>query len=354
MDDRFRVAETGEGLTGGDGVRKPEAMRLVFMGSSEASAECLRAVLREDELEVVGIVTQPDRPSGRGKAVAPCALAKFAESRGLTDVIKPERVNDDGPMDWIRAKRPDVIAVVAYGQILKKPLLDLPPFGCVNCHFSLLPKYRGAAPVIAALEAGDRLTGVTVMRMGVGLDDGPIMLQSYEPIYPDTTGGALMDDLSIAGGVALAKALKLMSRHALPPEVPQDEASATYVKKLKKTDGLVDWDRPVIEIERRVRAFNPWPGCYTFLPPRFRKKGTLGRLVITRAKVVRIPDAQGAAAAPGTVIAVDRQGPVVKCHDTALLLTEVKPEGSSAMDGGAFLRGRPLKPFEDCFLASPT
>ena len=291
-------------------------MRIVFMGSSEASAECLHAILREEALEVVGVVTQPDRPVGRGKAgrakeIAPCPLAKFAAARGLTEIIKPERVNDDEPMAWIRAKKPDVIA---------------------------------------ALEAGDRLTGVTVMRMGVGLDDGPIMLQSFEPIYPDTTGGDLMEDLAIAGGVALAKALKLLWRHALPPEVPQDAHAATYVKKLKKTDGLVSWDCPVIEIERRIRAYNPWPGCYTFLPLRFRKKGTFGRLVISRAKIVRIPDAQGAAARPGTVIGLDRLGPIVKCHDTALLLTEVKPEGSSAMDGGAFLRGRPLKPFEDCLL----
>ena len=219
------------------------------MGSSPASAECLHAILREDALDVVGIVTQPDRPVGRGKVLSPCALAKYAEERGLTEVIKPEKVNDPEPMERIRAWKPDVIAVVAFGQILKKPLLDLPLFGCVNCHFSLLPKYRGAAPVIAALEAGDRMTGVTVMHMGVGLDDGPIMLQSFEPIYPDTTGGALMADLAIAGGVALAKALRLLNSNALPPEVKQDEASATYVKKLKKTDGLIDWDRPVLEIE---------------------------------------------------------------------------------------------------------
>ena len=322
------------------------------MGSSEASAECLRAILREGELDVVGVVTQPDRPVGRGKAgrakeIQPCPLARYAASRGLTAILKPENVNADDAMAWIRARRPDVIAVVAYGQILKKPLLDLPPHGCVNCHFSLLPKYRGAAPVIAALEAGDRLTGVTVMHMGVGLDDGPIMLQSFEPIYPDTTGGALMDDLAIAGGVALAKALRLMVHGALPPEMPQDPSLATYVKKLKKTDGLVNWDSSAIAIERRVRAYHPWPGCYTFLPERFRKKGTMGRLVVTRAKVVRVADERGLASAPGTVIALDRRGPVVRCHDTALLLEEVKPEGSSAMDGGAFLRGRPLRAFED-------
>ena len=321
-------------------------MRVVFMGSSEASAECLRAILREDALEVVGVVTRPDRPAGRGKTLTPCPLARFAAEHGMLDMIKPERVNDDGPMEWMRAKKPDVIAVVAYGQILKKPILDLPLFGCVNCHFSLLPKYRGAAPVIASLESGDRMTGVTVMHMGEGLDDGPIMLQGFEPIYPDTTGGGLMADLAIAGGVVLAKALRLMSNNALPPEVPQDDAGATYVRKLKKTDGLINWDSPVIEIERRIRAYNPWPCCYTFLPERFRRKGSGGRLVILKAKFVRL-EPGWETAAPGTVLKVSKQGPVVRCHDTALLLVEVKPEGSSAMDGGAFVRGRPLVPFED-------
>ena len=319
------------------------------MGSSPASAECLHAILREDALDVVGIVTQPDRPVGRGKVLSPCALAKYAEERGLTEIIKPEKVNDPEPMERIRAWKPDVIAVVAFGQILKKPLLDLPLFGCVNCHFSLLPKYRGAAPVIAALEAGDRMTGVTVMHMGVGLDDGPIMLQSFEPIYPDTTGGALMADLAIAGGVALAKALRLLNSNALPPEVKQDEASATYVRKLKKTDGLIDWDRPVLEIERRIRAYNPWPCCYTFMPEKFRKRGTTGRLVILRAKVAKL-DAAWKDAAPGTVVKIDKMGPVVRCHDTALQLLEVKPEGSSQMDGGSFCRGRQLAAGETQFL----
>lgn len=326
-------------------------MRIVFMGSSSASVECLRAILREKELEVVGVVTQPDRPAGRGKSLTPCALARFAEERGIGDVIKPERVNDPEPMEWIRSKKPDVVAVVAFGQILKKPLLDLPLFGCINCHFSLLPKYRGAAPVVAALEAGERLTGVTVMHMGIGLDDGPIMLQSFEPIYPDTTGGELMDDLSIAGGVALAKALKLLNRNALPEEVKQDDSAATYVKKLKKTDGLINWDLPVIVIERRIRAYNPWPLAYTFMPQRFRRKGNTGRLLVLKSKVVKL-EPGWEACAPGTVVKIDKAGPVVKCHDTALMLLELKPEGSSAMDGGSFVRGRQLIPFEDAFLSS--
>ena len=321
------------------------------MGSSEASAECLRAILREKTLEVVGVITQPDRPAGRGKALTPCALAKFAADRGLGEcVFKPESVNTEESLAWLRAKNPEVIAVVAFGQILRRPVLELPPHGCVNCHFSLLPKYRGAAPVVAAVAAGERLTGVTVMHMGVGLDDGPIMLQSFEPIYPDTTGGALMDDLAIAGGVTLAKALKLLAEGALPPEVAQDDKDATYVKKLKKTDGLIDWDSPVIEIERRIRAYDPWPGCYTFLPERLRKKGNTGRLVVTRARIVKTLEPDWSSAAPGTVLKLEKGGPVVKCHDTALMLCEVKPEGSSLMDGGAFLRGRPLVPGEDRLL----
>jgi len=317
------------------------------MGSSTASAECLRALMREKSFEIVGVVTQPDRPVGRGKVLTPCPLALFASACGVTEIIKPERVNDEEPMARIRAWNPDVIAVVAYGQILRKPLLDLPPFGCVNCHFSLLPKYRGAAPVIAALEAGDKMTGVTVMHMGVGLDDGPIMLRSYEPIYPDTTGGMLMSDLSTAGAFALAKALKMLDSGELPQEEAQDEQSATYVKKLRKTDGLIVWDTPVIEIERRIRAYNPWPGCFTFMPERFRRPGNAGRLVVTRARIVNILEPGWAEALPGQILKLDRAGPIVKCHDTALQLIEVKPEGSGVMDGGAFLRGRTLKPFED-------
>lgn len=324
-------------------------MRVVFMGSSSASAECLRAILREPSLEVVGIVTQPDRPAGRGKMLTPCPLAQFAESRGLTEIIKPLNVNADEPMERIRSWKPDVIAVVAYGQILRKPLLDLPLYGCVNCHFSLLPKYRGAAPVIATIADGELITGVTVMHMGEGLDDGPIMLKSYEPIYRDTTGGMLMDDLATAGGMTLATALVKLSNNQLPPEEPQDEASATHVRKLKKTDGLIDWSLPVLETERKIRAYNPWPGSYTFLPERLRKKGNTGRLVVLRGKIVRLQPGWETAA-PGTVLAVDRNGPVIRCVDTALQLIEVKPEGSSAMDGGAFVRGRPLVPGEDHLL----
>lgn len=151
--------------------------------------------------------------------------------------------------------------------------------------------------------------------------------------------------------MTLAKALKLLNRNALPPEVEQDHENATYVKKLKKTDGLIHWDLPSLEIERRIRAYNPWPGCYTFLPDRFRKKGNTGRCVILRARLVRNLEPQWREAAPGTVVALAKDGPVVRCHDTALMLVELKPDGGSAMDGGSFLRGRQLVAGSDVLLS---
>lgn len=332
------------------------------MGSSGASAVCLRAILRERELDVVGVVTQPDRPAGRGKTLTACPCKAFAVESGITEIITPENVNSEESLARLRAWRPDVIAVVAYGQLLKKPILDLPLMGCVNCHFSLLPKYRGASPVVAAIAAGDRMTGVSVMRMGVGLDDGPVLIQSYEPIYSDVTGGELMDGLAITGGVTLAKALKLMNRNAMPQPVAQDESEATYAHKLKKTDGLVNWSDPVIVTERRIRAYSPWPGCYTFLPERFRKKGNSGRLVVVEAEIVKTMEEGWREAKPGTVLkcvmsrpkgsARRGTGPIVKCLDTALMLTKLKPEGAKEMDGGDFLRGRQLVPGEDVLLES--
>lgn len=322
------------------------------MGSAAASAVCLRALMREKDLQIVGVVTQPDRPAGRGMALTKCPCKAFALLHGIKDVISPENVNAPEAMEQLRKWNPDVIAVVAFGQFLKRALLELPRNGCVNCHFSLLPKYRGAAPVVAAIASGDKLTGVTVMRMSEGMDSGPIMLQSYEPIYSDSTGGSLMDDLATTGGVTLAKALRLMNEGALPPEVLQVESEATFAYKLKKSDGLIDWNDAVLAIERRIRAFTPWPGCHTFLPQRLRRRGSTGRLAVLKAEIVSDMQSDWREAAPGTVLqaAKGTRGPVIKCGDTALMLTEVKPDGGSAMSGSAFLMGRPMIPGEDRML----
>lgn len=311
--------------------------------------------MRKPELQVVGLVTPPDRPVGRGRALAPCPCKAFAQEHGIADIITPEDVNAPDAMAQIKAWHPDVVAVVAFGQFLRKPLLDLPLFGCVNCHFSLLPKYRGASPVVAALAAGERMTGVTVMKMSIGMDDGPIMLQKYEPIYSDVTGGELMNTLAIAGGVALAKALVMLGNNELPPPVEQVHADATFARKLKKTDGLIDWTAPVLVTERRIRAYSPWPGCYTFLPERFRRRGGTGRVIVTKATIVSAMEPGWREAVPGTVLKcltsrpkgeAGPLGPVVKCADTAIMLTELKPEGGAVMNGGEFLRGRQLEPGE--------
>ncbi len=315
------------------------------MGSSAASATCLQAILRDPVLEVVGVVTQPDRPVGRGKVVSPCPCKAFAMAHGISNIITPDNVNDVQSLAQIYAWRPDVIAVVAFGQFLKQPILEMPLFGCINCHFSLLPKYRGASPVVAAIAAGDRLTGVSIIKMGLGMDDGPILLQRFEPICSDSTGGSLMNDLAVAGGVTLAKALRLMNDNALPPPVEQNDAEATFARKLKKTDGLIDWTAPVLTIDRKIRAYSPWPGSYTFLPERLRRKGNSGRLVVVKAEIAGRVAADRKDAAPGSILEIDEKGrPVVRCADTALRLLVVKPEGSSEMPAAAFVRGRPLVP----------
>ena len=320
-------------------------MRVVFMGSSAASATCLQAILRDPVLEVVGVVTPPERPVGRGKVVSPCPCKAFAMAHGISNIITPDNVNDAQSLAQIYAWRPDVIAVVAFGQFLKQPILEMPLFGCINCHFSLLPKYRGASPVVAAIAAGDRLTGVSIIKMGLGMDDGPILLQRFEPICSDSTGGSLMNDLAVAGGVTLAKALRLMNDNALPPPVEQNDAEATFARKLKKTDGLIDWTAPVLTIDRKIRAYSPWPGSYTFLPERLRRKGNSGRLVVVKAEIAGRVAADRKDAAPGSILEIDEKGrPVVRCADTALRLLVVKPEGSSEMPAAAFVRGRPLVP----------
>ena len=319
------------------------------MGSSPASATCLRAILRLPGMKVAGLVTQPDRPAGRYRKLTPCPCKAYASERNIVDCIAPENVNSPEAMDTIRAWKPDIAVVVAFGQFLKKPLLELPPHGCINCHFSLLPRYRGASPVSAAIAAGDKLAGVSVIRMGEGMDDGPVLRQSVEPIYPEDNTESLMDRLAILGGVTLGKTLQLIDAGRLPPPVPQIPEEATFAHKLKKTDGLIAWDSPSLAIERRHRAFQPWPGSYTFLPMRFRKANSTGRVVVGSIEFVPEADMrpEWRSELPGTVLAADGRGPVVRTADTALRLAALQPEGGRMLSGSEFLRGRQLKPLSD-------
>lgn len=316
-------------------------MRILFMGSSEASATSLRAILRNPQLKVIGVVTQPDRPSGRNRKLTPCPCKAFAEQRKLPNIFSPEKVNTPESLERIRELKPDVIAVVAYGQFLCKALLEIPPLGCINGHFSLLPKFRGASPVQSAIIAGEHVTGVTIMQMGEGMDDGDILLTSIEPICSDDTGSSLMDRLAILGGVTLAKALKMMIEGPLP-RTPQDETLATYARKMKKNDGLLDWSQPAMVLERRIRGFDPWPGAFTYLPQKYARPNGTGRVKILQAEVLTNKPDNYESFEPGAICAITKKGPVVRTTGRAMLLLALQPDGGKSMDGKSFLNGRPL------------
>ena len=315
-------------------------MRIVFMGSSDASAITLRALSRVREWEVVGVVTQPDRPSGRRQHLTPCPCKAFAVEQGFSTIISFEKINAPEVIEQIAQLRPDLIVVVAFGQFLGNRLLTLPPLGCINGHFSLLPKYRGAAPVQTAIASGDKEAGVTIMQMAAGMDDGDMLLKAIEPICSDDTAVTLMERLAILNAVAMVKALRMLLAGTLNRE-PQDHTQATYAPKMLKTDGQIDWSQPAAVIERLTRAYQPWPGAFTFLPS---KTGEPERIKVLQAEVLNESVAGFENAAPGTVCLISPVGPIVTTGGGLLCLTSVQPDGSRKMDGKSFLNGRPLIP----------
>ena len=308
-------------------------MRVVFMGSAPISCVSLEALLADADVDVVGVVTQPDRASGRKLQVRPGPVKALAESRGIA-VLAPERVNTPDAIAAIRAFAPDLIAVLAYGQILKRDLLEMAAYGCINVHTSLLPAYRGAAPIQWAVANGDSESGVTTMQMDAGMDTGDILLQTRVAIGPEDTAGDLHDALAVAGAGLLVDTLQGLRAGTLTPR-PQDAASATYAPKLKKSDGRIDWTLPAAAIHNRVRGFFPWPGCSCYLSGEAPLDQRV--LKVHRARVV---DATGQA---GTVIDISAGGPTVAASQGAIQLLRVQPAGRKAMSGDEFLRGHTLQ-----------
>ena len=272
----------------------------------------------------------PDRPTGRGKVMSPCALAKYAADMGLRDIIKPERVNDPEPMEKIRAWKPDVIVVVAFGQILKKPLLDLPLFGCVNCHFSLLPKYRGAAPMQRAVMDGECETGVTIMYMDVGLDTGDVIATEKFPIGDE-------DDFETVHDTSLLIGSKLLSDTVYAIEdgratrTPQDDTLATYAKKVEKEDCRVDFSYDARTVSARIRGVTPIPGAFTYLNGKMLKIAKV-KAVDGKGKIGEVIEANGV----GTGFIT------VACGSGAIRILQVIPEGKGKMSAGDFVRGRKI------------
>lgn len=307
----------------------PTRHRSVFFGTPDFAVPILEATAACTEL--VAVVTQPDRPRGRGQELAAPPTKVWALANGLP-VFQPTKLRDGALAAELRRFAPDVAVVAAYGRILPKDLLDLPRHGCVNAHGSILPRYRGAAPIQWAVADGEAETGISLMRMDEGLDTGDVFYVKRLPIEPDDTGGSLHDKLSRLAAEAIREGLPRYLAGELVPE-PQDHARATLAPILRKEEGHLDFARPAIELERRVRAFDPWPGTFTFLAP-----GGKELLKVARARVA--PRPEGAElAAPGTVIGA--RPLLVACGDgTALELAEVQPEGKRRMAGADLVSGR--------------
>ena len=294
--------------------------KIVFMGSPDFAVPTLRALAAH--YQVVGSVTQPDREAGRGRAIKSPPIKTLATELGL-DVIQPEKLRAPEVMNQLRLWSPDLIVVAAFGQILKPDVLALPLHGCVNVHASLLPRWRGAAPIQAAILAGDSQTGVTIMKMDQGVDTGAIIHQRAIKIEDDDTAGSLSEKLSHLGADLLIETLPRYLSGELQPQT-QDESKATYAPMLKKEDGLLDFAKPVEELVRRVHAFNPWPGAY------FKWNG--GMLKVHRAH------AEADNASEGQRL-VCRGQPAVGARGGLLILDEVQPSGKKSMSGKAFLSG---------------
>ena len=299
-------------------------MRIVFIGTGDIGVPTVEALLRSEH-EVVGAVTQPDKPVGRAQVVEPPQIKK-ALSTTKIPILQPARIKDRQAIEEIRGLKPDAIIVMAYGQILPREVLEVPKIACLNLHASLLPRWRGAAPIQAAIAAGDRETGITVTYMDEGLDTGDILLQRTTDILPTDTGGSLHDRLAKIAPQALLESLELLARGSAP-RIPQDNALATYAPKLKREDGKIDWSDAADVIERKIRAFDPWPGAFMTITA----NGTRN-LKIFSAEVL---DSQGR---PGEILASETDF-VVAAEKGALSLLEVQVEGKRRMSAAEFLRG---------------
>jgi methionyl-tRNA formyltransferase len=275
--------------------------------------------------QVVGVITQPDRPSGRGKKLTSSSVKGAALQLGL-DLFQPEAANSEKALKQIREWDPDLICVAAYGQILKSSLLDLPRFGCINVHASLLPRWRGASPINAAILNGDSHSGVTIMKMGPGLDDGPILTQESIEILPEETAGSLFDRLANLGGELLVTTIPSYFEGKITPQI-QDPAFATYAPQLKKSAGELNFELSAEFLDRTVRAFSPWPGTYTFWNDL--------RLIIHQARAVSVTS-------PGAgVLSVYDGYPAIGTNAGMLVLEQLQLAGKKKVTGPAFLNGNP-------------
>ena len=303
-------------------------MRIVFMGTPDFSVPTLEALVASEH-EVAAVVTQPDKPKGRGKEIHMSPVKECALKHNIP-VYQPVRARDEAFVEEMRTLKPDAMVVIAFGQILPKSLLDLPKYGCVNIHASLLPKYRGAAPIQWAVINGDEETGITTMMMDVGLDTGDMLERGVVPLAEDETGGSLFDKLSMAGGPLILETLEKLE-NGTAVRTPQPEAGVTYAGMLDKSLGNIDWTKGAAELERLIRGLNPWPSAYTHYGEKTMK--------LWAADVLP----ENFEGEPGQIVKVLKDRFLVKTGDGTLAVKELQLEGKKRMDAGAFLRGFSLK-----------
>jgi methionyl-tRNA formyltransferase len=302
---------------------------IVFMGTPQIAAVTLEQLIQGPDT-VAGVVTQPDRPAGRGQKSIPSPVRRVAESHGIP-VVAPEKIRAPEFLKTLMGWRPEIFVVVAYGRILPKTILDLAPYGCLNVHYSLLPKYRGAAPAAWTIINGESTTGVTTMKLVEKMDAGPIYMQEATEVASGETTGSLQAKLTPIGARLLRETLRRLQEGLLMPQ-EQDESAATFAPILKKEDGLIQWDQPAMMIERRVRGFEPWPGTYSHIGEKLLK--------IHRVNVVAA-DTKGS---PGEVMRADVGGLWVATSSGFLGLEEVQLENRKRLSGVEFLRGARIKP----------
>jgi methionyl-tRNA formyltransferase len=296
-------------------------MRILFIGTGDIGMPTLQALLKSEH-EIVGVVTQPDKPVGRAQTIEPPPIKKALAATKIR-VLQPARIKDRQAIEEIHALTPDVIVVMAYGQILPSDILEIPKITCLNLHASLLPRWRGAAPIQAAIAADDRNTGITVMYMNEGLDTGDILLQRAIDIEPTDTGGSLHDRLAKFAPETLLESLELLE-NGRAPRMPQHDALATYASKLKREDGKIDWTNPADAIERKIRAFDPWPGAFM--------KYDGQNLKIFSATILALRGT------PGEILQSEKEL-VIAAGEGALSLGQVQLEGKRRMTAAEFLRG---------------
>lgn len=301
-------------------------MKIIFAGTPQFAASALAAILEEHE--VVAVLTQPDRPSGRGMQLTASPVKQLALQKGLP-VLQPATLKTAEAQQSIAALNADVMVVAAYGLILPKAVLQMPRFGCLNIHASLLPRWRGAAPIQRAILAGDAETGITIMQMDEGLDTGDMLLKKVCSIAADDTAETLHDKLSGMGAQAITEALQKLEQGKLQPE-QQDSGFATYAAKLSKGEALLDWTLDAQQLERAVRGYFPFPVAHTVFGE-------------TAIKILRADLAEGKVTTPGTIIAVDKEAILVACGKGALSLKTLQKPGGKALPAGQFLQGFPLK-----------